>query len=319
MSLTIDAVPQSNERTLRNLPNEKDLARAFRSAPHRRIDIGHSRVPYWRFGEGPDVVFVHGWPLDAATFRRIVPKLAGSFTCHLFDLPGVGQTESDAAAPLDLVSHGTSVRRLVDALGLNRYAFLAHDSGGFVARIAAAGDPRVRGLVLGNTEIPGHTPALVAAMALLVRAPFGSALMRTLLRSRTYRHSALGLGGCFGDASHLDGDFHDLFVEPLISSKRVAAQQLQILKTLHAGMMKELSASHRRIDAPVALVWGTDDPFFPLPLARKMVPQFAGGASLHELLGAKVFPHEDRPEEFAQLADRFLREWLADTAHARAS
>src|SRR5437868_6685121 len=125
MSLTIDTVPQSNERNLRTLPSEKELTRAFRGAPHRRIDIGHSRVAYWRFGEGPDVVFVHGWPLDAATFRRIVPKLAQSYTCHLFDLPGVGQTESDGDAPLDLVSHGASVRRLVDALGLDRYAFLA--------------------------------------------------------------------------------------------------------------------------------------------------------------------------------------------------
>ena len=52
---------------------ESDVTRALCAIPTARVDLGHSKVAYYRFGSGPDLVFVHGWPLHAATFRKIVP------------------------------------------------------------------------------------------------------------------------------------------------------------------------------------------------------------------------------------------------------
>jgi hypothetical protein len=34
---------------------------------------GHGRLTYYRFGQGPDVVMIHGWPLHSATFRSTSP------------------------------------------------------------------------------------------------------------------------------------------------------------------------------------------------------------------------------------------------------
>jgi pimeloyl-ACP methyl ester carboxylesterase len=62
---------------------------------------------------------------------------------------------------------------------------------------------------------------------------------------------------------------------------------------------------------PVQMIWGTDDPFFPLPKARAMTKQFAGRVELVEIPGAKLFAHEDHPEEFADHAVRFLRRALS--------
>src|SRR6185295_1757181 len=98
---------------------------AFRRKPDSWIDVGHSRLAYRRFGRGPDLVFVHGWPIHAATFRGLVPRLADAFTCHLFDLPGAGQTETTADSPIHLGAHADTVRRAIDVLGLDRYALLA--------------------------------------------------------------------------------------------------------------------------------------------------------------------------------------------------
>ncbi len=42
----------------------------FRSAPHGWLDVGAGEVAYRRVGTGPDVLFVHGWPVSGATFRR---------------------------------------------------------------------------------------------------------------------------------------------------------------------------------------------------------------------------------------------------------
>jgi pimeloyl-ACP methyl ester carboxylesterase len=42
----------------------------FRHAPDRFLDVGGGgEVAYRRVGVGPDVLFVHGWPVSSATFR----------------------------------------------------------------------------------------------------------------------------------------------------------------------------------------------------------------------------------------------------------
>lgn len=285
---------------------ERELIVALRGKPHRMLDIGHSRVAYWRFGRGPDLFFIHGWPLDAGTFRRIVPSLAQSYTCHLIDLPGVGQSESDANAPIDVVSHARSVRDAIEVLGLEKYALLAHDSGAFVARLVAADSPRVTALVMGNTEIPGHTPKLIIAFMLLARTPLSAPVLRAVLGSKTLRRSALGFGGCFENSDYIEGDFYDLYVAPLLASSRAAKRQMRLLETLGHGMMAELVKAHPKIRVPVHMIWGTNDPFFPIEKARKMIGQFGGPTSFEEIRGAKVFPHEDHAPAFAAMAQSFL-------------
>jgi pimeloyl-ACP methyl ester carboxylesterase len=292
-------------------PTETEVGAAFRRAPDRYLDVGHSRLAAWRFGQGPDLVFIHGWPLGAATFRKIVPLLCDAFTCHLVDLPGAGKTELGPEAPIDLVAHATTMRAAIDALGLTRYALVAHDSGGYVARLVAADDPRACGLALGGTEIPGHTPWLVAAYALLAKLPGGMGLIRTMLRSRALRTSRLGFAGCFVDPTYVEGEFHELFVAPLLASPRAAAAQLRLLENVNGQMMARLRPVHAKIRVPVQLVWGTDDPFFPIAKARQMLGQFGGPARLDEIEGARLFSHEDRPEQFVALARPFLEKCLA--------
>jgi hypothetical protein len=142
---------------------EADFEAAFRGAPHRFLDVGHSRLAYWKFGRGPDLVFVHGWPLHAATFRRLLPYLADAFTCHLVDLPGTGQTRSTPGARIDLLAHAVTVRAAIDLLGLSRYAFVAHD----VSKLPVAANLRVTedgvektldkvGLVRTMTKLRGY-------------------------------------------------------------------------------------------------------------------------------------------------------------------
>jgi len=301
-SVLVDS--QKPDRSL----DEAEVLSTFRAAPVRLLDGGHARLAYRRFGQGPDVVFVHGWPLHGATFRRVIPFLADEFTCHVVDLPGAGRSEWKDETPLDLVSHSKALRAALAELGLERYALFAQDSGGFIARLIAENNPRVTGLVLGNTELPGHTPWLIALYAATVRVPGGRSLLRTLMKSSAVRHSFLGFGGCFVKRSYADGDFHELFVRPLLESNRASQAQFEVLRSLHLATLERLTEIHRHIDAPVRLVWGTEDPFFPLQKARAMLDEFGGPSDLVEIAGGKLFIHEDRPREFADYAKPFLRD-----------
>lgn len=63
--------------------------------------------------------------------------------------------------------------------------------------------------------------------------------------------------------------------------------------------MHALGDVHARLDVPVQLVWGERDPFFPVAWAREMVGGFPD-ARLHVVEGARLFAHEERPEEVAR-------------------
>ncbi|MEL6190051.1 MAG: alpha/beta fold hydrolase, partial [Myxococcota bacterium] len=124
----------------------------FREPPERYIDVGGGEIAYRRVGEGPDVLFVHGYPVSGATFRKLLPSLAPQVTCHVLDLVGAGDSRFDRSSPVSLELHVESVRKAVDALGLQAFSAVGHDSGGMIARHALAGDPRLRSLALVNTE-----------------------------------------------------------------------------------------------------------------------------------------------------------------------
>jgi haloalkane dehalogenase len=296
-------------------PGASEVLASFRGAPHAHLDIGHSRLAYRRFGRGPDLVFVHGWPLHAGTYRALVPLLADRFTCHLLDLPGAGQTQCTAQTPIDLASHAASLRKAIQKLALTRYALVAHDSGGGIARLLAADNPQVSALLLSGTEIPGHHAAVVAFLQVMSKLPGGVGMLMATMRLRAVRRSNLGFAGCFQDLSHLDGEFHELFIEPLFRSRELAARQFELVRRFDVALLARLDEVHRRIHVPSLLVWGDQDPIFPIEKARAMLPQFAGGARLEVLAGGKTFVHEEQPAALAALARPFLLEAFAARPH----
>lgn len=281
-----------------------DLREAFLRPAEDFVDVGHSRLAYRRFGSGPDVVLIHGWPLWSATFRDVVPQLSGGFTCHLFDLPGAGETVSRPDAPIGFRDHVETVRAAVDALGLTRYALVAHDSGALVARMLAASDPRVSGVVASGTEIPGYISPLVLVIAAMARSSLAIAIFRRLLAIPAFRRSPLGFGGCFADPRYLDGRFTEIL--PALLEPTAFARQFVVVRSLDARLVEELHDVHARITCPVRFVWGEDDPIFPLERARAMVPGVRGGAELLTIPRGRTFVHEERPDEFVRLVRPFL-------------
>jgi haloalkane dehalogenase len=219
-------------------------------------------------------------------------------TCHLVDLPGAGASRYTATTPLTIANHVHSVRRSIDLLGLDQVAVVGHDSGGMIARHAVAGDPRLRALGLIDTEqstglswkfksfLAGrHVPGFGAGLGWLAGKP-------------RLRRNRLVLGDAFVDRSLLDGEFDEFFLQPLHRSKTHLDATMRLLKSFDYRLVRELGELHRKVQAPVQLVWGEDDRFFPVKWAREMVNDFAD-AQLAVIPGAGLFAHEERPAEVA--------------------
>lgn len=282
--------------------------------PHRYIDLPHARIATWTCGSGPDLVFIHGWPLWSATFRRLLPTLQQRFTCHLIDLPGAGKTEVRDWASIDLRRHVDTVAATVDALGLERYALLAFDSGGMVTRTLAAERPeQVTGLVLGNTEMPGFVSPLFSRFAQKAATRLGQAVMTAALAIPALRRSRYGYGSTFLNPSFIDGEFTRLFIRPMLWSRDVRARQFALLEDFDPTFVDDMQAIHQAIQCPTLLIWGDRDPWFPLAGAQACRAQFGGGAEL-EVLPGKLFVHEEQSARFAALSAAFLERALARAA-----
>jgi haloalkane dehalogenase len=271
----------------------------FRRNPDRFLDVGAGEVAYRRVGTGPDVLFVHGWPVNGATFRTLLPHLADHVTCHVIDLPGTGSSRFKSATTLSIAQQIESVRRVIDLLDLNELAIVGHDSGGMIARHAVAGDLRLRAMGLINTEQP-HGMSWRFKMFVAARhlPGFGTAFGWVAGQPRIRRNEFV-LGGAFADSSLLDGEFDEFFLEPLHTSPELRRAAVQILRSFDLQHIRDLSDVHRRITVPVQLVWGDQDPFFPVARAKEMVDTFPD-ARLEIIEGAGLFSHEERPAEVAQ-------------------
>jgi haloalkane dehalogenase len=275
-----------------------DAAELFRQAPDRMLDVGAGEVACRTVGSGPDVLFVHGWPVSGATFRTLLPYLVDHVTCHVIDLPGAGSSRVSAADTLTIAQHFESVRRSIDLLDLDDVAVVGHDSGGMIARHAVAGDERLRSMGLIDSEPPEVGLRFKSFVAARHVPGFGSIFGWLAGRERIRRNKFV-LGDAFVDRSLLDGEFDEFFLRPLHTSKQRQVDAVRALRSFDMAHVTDLAEIHRRIEVPVQLVWGVEDRFFPVASARAMVETFPD-ASLVEIEGAGLFAHEERPAEVAE-------------------
>ena len=272
----------------------------FRQPPHRLLNVGNADVAYRRVGQGPDVVFVHGWPASGATFARMLPHLCEHVTCHLLDLPGAGDSRFDRASEIGIGPHIKAVQSVVDALGLEDFAAVGHDSGGLIARHAFAGDPRLRAMGLVDTEQPQGLHWRFRQFLWMAKIPKFEHILAWAANRPRLRRSPFLLGDCFHDRDLLGGTFEEFFLAPLRdqADRRWAAGEFA--KHFDTALVHALGEAHAKIDVPVQLAWGEDDPFFPVSWACEMADTFPN-ARLHVVKNAKLFVHEERPEEVAEV------------------
>ncbi len=95
-------------------------------------------------GTGTPVVFVHGLTFNRRTWRPIIERLDGSVTSIAIDLPAHGDSGGEPA-PLENVTE--QIRRLLEALGVERPVVVGHSMAAAIAGLYAAAYP-ARGIVL---------------------------------------------------------------------------------------------------------------------------------------------------------------------------
>jgi len=269
--------------------------------------IGAANVHWRREGEGPSIVFVHGFPLSGQTWSGVIHELRDRFTCYAPDLIGLGESRSETDEDYSSPGQARVLRRALEVLGVGSYALVGNDTGGWVARELALIDRhRISHLVLTNTEIPGHRPPWIPTYQALAHVPGFGTVLRQFMKIPGFLASPLAFGGCFQDASVIEGDFRERYVEPLLERGQALDGVLRFLRCMKFTRLDELRTLHAELTMPTLFIWGADDPTFPESLARSMAAQFPNVAGFKTITEAKLFFHEEQPRAVAELITGFL-------------
>src|SRR5262245_27922616 len=269
----------------------EETTRFYFDAPAQQVETGTARLACRRYGSGPPLLLVHGFPLSGFTWRKILPELSRRYTCYVPDLPGMGDSEWSDATDFSFPGQGHTLKRLVERLELERYSIVAQDTGGTFARFLALEDTaRVEKLVLINTEMPGHRPPWIPLYQFLMRLPGTLSVFKQLLGSDVFLRSPMGFGWCFKDPRFIGGDFKEYAVRPLVESPRGREGLRLYLMGAKWDAVEALERERARSIMPVQLVCGAADRCVPVERERGMVRQFPD-ASLEEIPGARVFGH----------------------------
>ncbi len=127
---------------------------------HRTLQVGDLRFHYVTAGEGPLLLFLHGFPEFWYSWRHQLRALAGDFRMVAPDLRGYNHSDKPLGVDQYRMSRlAADVLGMIHALGEERALIAAHDWGGAVAWSVAA-----------------HAPEAVAKLAVL-NCPHPQALL----------------------------------------------------------------------------------------------------------------------------------------------
>lgn len=119
-----------------------------------RLDVQGRRASYGVGGDGPPVVFLHGWALGNRAYKRAVRRLT-SRGCRVYApaLPGFARTADLPGARMSIAGYAEWVDAFMDAVGIEERALvIGHSFGGGVSiKLAHDFPERVRYLVLMNS------------------------------------------------------------------------------------------------------------------------------------------------------------------------
>lgn len=137
--------------------------------PMPYADVNGQRLFYTDTGgDGPPVVFSHGFLMDHTMFDAQVEALRDRYRVITWDERAFGDTDFDGL-PFTYWDSASDVLGLLDHLGIDRAVLGGMSQGGFLSLRAALTAPeRVRALILLDTQAGGEDPANVEAYGQMI-------------------------------------------------------------------------------------------------------------------------------------------------------
>lgn len=239
-------------------------------------------INYELIGQGPLVLFLHGWG-DKASGLSILFKSLNGFTKLAVDLPGFGASEQPKE-PWNLDNYSVFLADLLKKLNLdNPYAVIGHSNGGALAiRAIAINKVRTDKLILiaasGIREV--HR---IRRLCLKIIAKVGNLLTLGLPERyrQALRKSLYGVAGS------------DMLVEP------------KLKETFKRTVRQDVKVDATKLTIPTLLIYAFNDKAVPINDGRTY-NKLIKNSKLEIIENASHFIHLDQPDKVSLLIKEFL-------------
>ena len=258
-----------------------------------RIEVDHRSIFYRDEGEGPAIVFLHGFLCDSRAWDPQLHDLSDAFRVMAWDAAGAGASD-DPPDPFTISDWADDLRRLLDVLAVEEAHIVGLSWGGLVAQGFYGLYPsRVRSLVLSDTYAgwKGSLPPDVVEKR-LTRCLSESELSPTELVARWVPlefFTETASGDLTKAMSSIVSGFHPL-------GFRLMARSLA---------ENDTTALLPAIRVPTLLLWGEADQRSPIDVAeqfRAAIPD----AELRIIPAAGHVSNMEQPDAFTMHVRRFI-------------
>jgi len=257
---------------------------------YRTSGAGNSGLPW--------LVCFHGFPTSSWDWHLLLPHLEKTHRVLVFDFPGYGLSGKPPARDYSLKRQLDAAEALLKFLGIGEFDLLAHDMGNSVAcellrrREQGTYPFELKSLTLLNGGIYMEMHRALLTQRLL-RTPFVGAITGRLTSWRVFR---LQYPRVYANPDRFDEEHYRSQWSLLLNNGG--------RRTLHkvAGYMKERkrmgdawTGPLHRLDLPLRVIWGKEDPIAVYPIAEKLCRSNAA-ARLETLEGVGHYPQLEAPE-----------------------
>jgi pimeloyl-ACP methyl ester carboxylesterase len=280
------------------------------------LHMGSLRVHHMHGGRGSPVLFIHGLGSSGyMEWRFNLEFAAARHRVYAPDLPGFGRTEKPRAR-YGIPYFTRFIERYMLGRGLRSAAIVGASLGGRVALELALNRPElVRKLVLVNSLGLGR-PSMQLTYGLITLPRVGEAFMKLAgdalqwAPARMIRGMASRYVGSSADLKRTMDDDYFANLRELYAADGYQDAYLSTVRSLITpkallGADYDLSKRLHEIKLPVQLIWGADDPLFPVAHAAR-AHSLIKDSRLAVIEGAGHTPQAERPEEFNRVLDNFL-------------
>ena len=204
-----------------------------------KIQVQDINLHYIQYGEGKDILLLHGWGQNIEMMRPIGDSFCNQFRITILDFPGFGESEEPKEA-WNIEKYSTMLEKFVEQVGIKKPIVVGHSFGGRVAIRYSARNPIEKLILFGSPCI-----RVEESLPLKVRM--------------------------FKKLKTLPGmDRIGEYMKQYIGSRDYKAASPIMRQTLVEVVNEDLSKYAREIEEPTLLIWGENDEEAPLKDAREL-------------------------------------------------
>jgi len=204
-----------------------------------KIRIQDLDINYIQYGEGKDIILLHGWGQNIAMMKPLGDNFCDRFRITILDFPGFGESD-EPKEKWNIEKYSNLLEVLVQKLEIKKPIIMGHSFGGRVAIRYSARNPIEKLILFGS-------PCIRVEQEL----PLSTKILKKL-------KTLPGL------------DKVGEYMKKYIGSRDYKAASPIMRQTLVEVVNEDLSKFAREIEEPTLLIWGEQDTEAPVREAKEL-------------------------------------------------